>query len=110
MIAPWIARSQYALTPRNVSAGPMAASSTTPSTVPVTLPVPPATDGAADDDRRDHLHLQADAGVARNLVEADRVEHGGQPGQRAERRRTPHFTADVFEAGQPRGAGFEPVA
>src|SRR5207342_375317 len=38
MMPPWIARSQYALTPRNVSAGPMAARRTTPSTVPATVP------------------------------------------------------------------------
>src|SRR4030095_3260384 len=41
MIAPWIARSQYAFTPRTVSAGPIAPSSPTPSTVPPSVARPP---------------------------------------------------------------------
>src|SRR5262249_7001219 len=42
-IPPCSARSQYALTPANVSAGPTPPSSTTPSTVPATVPRPPVT-------------------------------------------------------------------
>ena len=72
-----MARSQYALTPRNVSAGPIAPSSTTPSRVPATVPRPPVIAVAADDDGGDHLHLQADAGVARDLVEAHGIEQRG---------------------------------
>src|SRR5204863_255573 len=41
MIAPCSARSQYALAPRNVSAGPIAPSRTTPRSVPTRVPLPP---------------------------------------------------------------------
>ena len=40
----------------------------------------------ADHDRRNHLHLETDAGVAGNLVEPDGVEHGGESGQRSDDR------------------------
>src|SRR4051812_28668628 len=41
-------------------------------------PGPPRDRGTTDDNRRDHLHLQADASVARNLVETHGIEHRGE--------------------------------
>ncbi len=105
MIAPCSARSQYAFTPRNVRAGPIAPSRMTPSSVPANVPrppriaVPPTTTAAID------LHLQPEAGVAWNLVEADGVEDRGQAGQRAGGGEDRPLDARRVEAGQPRGVG-----
>ena len=111
MMAPWIARSQYALTPRNVSAGPIAPSRTTPSTVPAMRAAPAGDRGAADDDGGDDLHLEAEAGVARNLVEADRVEQRGEAGQRRRRARTRRTVTNAVSSPASRAASrFDPVA
>ena len=106
MIAPWIARSQYALTPRNVSAGPIAPSSTTPSSVPAKRAAPAGDRGAADDDRRDDLHLETEAGVAGNLVEAHGIEHGGESRSARRRARTPNFTRAVSSPASRAASGW----
>ena len=66
---------------------------------------PAADRGAADDDRRNHLHLEPEAGVAGNLVEADRVEHRREAGQRAGGGEHRPLDARGVEAGQPRRVG-----
>ena len=49
-------------------------------------PAPAADRGAADDDGGDDLQLETEAGVAGNLVEADRIEQRREPGQAARQR------------------------
>ena len=56
------------------------------------------------------LQLEAEAGVARNLVEADRVEHAARPVRRAGDTNTANVDERGVEAGQPRRLRFEPVA
>ena len=53
------------------------------------IALPAAHRGAADDGRGNDLHLEADARVTGNLVEAHRVEQRREPGQRTRRRQTP---------------------
>ena len=82
-MAPWIARSQYALTPRNVSAGPIAPQHYAQNRA--LERAPSSRNGSAtDDDGGDHFELEAEPGVGRNLVEPHRVQHRGEAGQRAE--------------------------
>ena len=59
--------------------------------------------GPADDHGRDDLHLETDAGVRRNLVEADRVQHGGQAGQGPRGRERGARDGGGVDAGQSRG-------
>ena len=55
MIAPWMARSQYALTPRNVSAGPIVPEQHDAEERAGDVPRPPRDRRAADDDGGDDL-------------------------------------------------------
>ena len=58
--------------------------------------------GAADDDGRDHLHLESETGVARDLIEADGVQQRGEPRSARRRRRTPRMSREA--CGSRRGA------
>ena len=69
----------------------------------------PAGDGhAADNHGGDHLQLHADAGVARDLIEADGIEQRGAAGERAGQREDPEHDARGLDAGKPRAFGVRP--
>ena len=63
---------------------------------------PPGDRRPANHDRRDHLHLETDAGVAGNLIEPDGVEHGGEPRQRSNDREHRAFHSGSVEPRETR--------
>ena len=104
MIAPWIARSQYALTPRNVSAGPIAPSRTTPSSVPATacrgrrvIAAPPTTTAAITFISRPRPAL---LGI---WLKRTALSSAASPVSAPATVKTAHFTRGGVEAGEPRG-------
>ena len=66
--------------------------------------------GAADDHRRNDLHLQPKAGVAWNLIEADRVEDRREARQRAGSGEDRALDARVSKPASRAASGFDPVA
>ena len=60
---------------------------------------------SANHDRRNHLHLETDAGVAGNLVEPDGVEHGGESRQRSNDREHRAFHCGGVEPRKARRSG-----
>ena len=59
---------------------------------------------ASDHDGGNHFHLQAEAGVARNLIEADGVQYGGQARERSENRERQPLHRERVETRETRGA------
>ena len=110
MMPPWIARSQYALTPRKVSAGPIAASRVTPSTVPATLPVPPVTEVPPTTTAAITFISRPRPALLGIWLKRTALSTAASPVSDPSTVKATHFTADVSRPARRAAPGFEPVA
>ena len=88
-----------------MSAGPIAASRTTPSTVPSTLPVPPVTEAPPTTTDAITFISRPMPALLGIWLKRTALSTAASPVSAPRIANASHFTADVFEAGQPRGTG-----